>query len=304
VMGQLRNALRAYAAEGHDAVTIMSRTNRLLTDLATGVFATCCLVIVDPMLERADVVRAGHPPPLRRPSDVGRVSTIDSPAGLPLGIDAEEAYEVVQVPLEVGDVVVLLTDGLVEDPHTPMDVGYARIAGILEEHAWTDLEVLADTLVAAAQVVEHRSDDIAVLVVRHDGIDAAARPLVASKSVDREDPRAARAARDFIAAQLAAWHMDQLEETAVLLVSEVVTNALRHTSGAVTMDLTRLTDRVRVEVADDVTRTPTIGSGDLLDEGGRGVPLLDVLSDRWGTAPRGTGKVVWFELSTSPDARN
>jgi hypothetical protein len=58
----------------------------------------------------------------------------------------------------------------------------------------------------------------------------------------------------------------------------------------------RFPDRVRVEVADDTSRSPVVASPDPLAESGRGVPLMDALSDRWGTSPHGDGKVVWFEL--------
>jgi anti-sigma regulatory factor (Ser/Thr protein kinase) len=79
-------------------------------------------------------------------------------------------------------------------------------------------------------------------------------------------------------------------------VSEVVTNALRHSHGRVELELWRFADRVRVEVSDETSRGPVQAGADLLDESGRGVPLMDVLSDRWGTSPQGAGKVVWFEL--------
>jgi len=77
----------------------------------------------------------------------------------------------------------------------------------------------------------------------------------------------------------------------------VVTNALRHTHGRVELVLWRFADdRVRVEVSDETSRGPVSAGGGLLDESGRGVPLMDALSDRWGTSPHGAGKVVWFEL--------
>ena len=85
-------------------------------------------------------------------------------------------------------------------------------------------------------------------------------------------------------------------EDAVLLVSEVVTNALRHTEGSIELSMSRLPGRLRVEVADDVSASPRRRDGGPLDESGRGVPLLAGFSDRWGTAPRGGGKIVWFEL--------
>ena len=114
--------------------------------------------------------------------------------------------------------------------------------------------------------------------------------------IDRLDPRAARRARDFIAAHVAEPGLGELRDTAVLLVSEVVTNALRHTDGRVELVVRRLPGRLRVEVADEASRPPVDTGAGLLDDAGRGVPIMDALSDRWGTSADGAGKVVWFEL--------
>jgi len=88
----------------------------------------------------------------------------------------------------------------------------------------------------------------------------------------------------------------ELRDTCVLRVSEAVTNALRHTDGQVVLEMWRFADRLRVEVSDQTSRGVVQVGGDLLDESGRGVPLMDALSTRWGTAPHGAGKIVWFEL--------
>jgi PAS domain S-box-containing protein len=293
-MGQLRNALRAYAAEGHDAVSVVSRSNRLMADIDPGAFATCCYVEVDLLLGRAYVTRAGHPPPLVR-SAGGATRVLDVAVGLPLGVDPDETYVVESVELAAGDTVVLFTDGLVEDSRTSMEVGLELLADAVSAGNVTDLEAFADGLVSQHRVAEHLPDDIALLVVRHDGLDGP-RPPTAKRSIDREDPRAARHARQFISDALIEWNVLEPRETIVLLVSEVVTNALFHTGGEVDLLMIRLPKRVRVEVGDDVSAAPLNLGGGLLDESGRGVPLLAGFSDRWGSFPRGQGKVVWFEL--------
>ncbi len=91
VMGQLRNALRAYAAEGHEPAAVLSRTNRLMSDLDPSLFATCCYVSVDLRSGTATVALAGHPPPLRRTAD-GTVVPLDAPVGAPLGVAPEVEY--------------------------------------------------------------------------------------------------------------------------------------------------------------------------------------------------------------------
>jgi anti-sigma regulatory factor (Ser/Thr protein kinase) len=294
-MGQLRSALRAYAAEGHDPVAVMSRSNRLMADLDPDLFATCCYVELDLRQHRAAVVCAGHPPPLLRAPD-GDTRVIAVPVGLPLGVDPDEPYLSSSLDLAVGQTLVLLTDGLVEDARTPMDTGLAVVSAAMRATPVDDLGAFVDALVAGPLAAEHRPDDIALLAVRHDGLRDGAAVLTASSTVDRSDPRAARWARDFIASVLARWGLDEQQETTVLLVSEVVTNALRHTDGEVEMTMSRLAGRLRVEVADNVSSAPQHIGQDLLDDAGRGLTLLEGLSDRWGTAPRGRGKIVWFEL--------
>lgn len=295
VMGQLRNALRAYAAEGHEPAAVLSRTNRLMSDLDPSLFATCCYVALDPLSCRADLAIAGHPPPLLRSAD-GRVRQLEGPVGPPLGVAPEEEYSTTQVVLGVNDVLVFFTDGLIEDSRRSLDEGLAEVAQYLSGCAVADLDRFTDGLVAAALERVSRSDDIAVLVVRHDGLPPSARPRHARASVDRADPRAARAARDFIAGFLADPDTAELRDTCVLLVSEAVTNALRHTEGQVVLEMWRFSDRLRVEVSDQTSRGVVPIGGGLLDESGRGVPLMDALSARWGTSPLGAGKVVWFEL--------
>jgi PAS domain S-box-containing protein len=295
VMGQLRNALRAYAAEGHEPAAVLSRTNRLMSDLDPSLFATCCYAVLDLRSGTVTVVVAGHPLPMLRSAN-GQVRSIPAPVGPPLGVAPEEDYRTREQVLGPGDVLLLFTDGMVEDSRRSLDVGLDALAARLREAPVDDLDAVADTILADALTREHRPDDIAVLVVRHDGLRDADRPLHARTTVDRLDPRAARAARDFIAGFVSSPELVDIRDTCVLLVSEVVTNALRHTDGQVTLELWRYPGRLRVEVSDETSRGPVVAGGGPLDEAGRGVPLMDALADRWGTAPHGEGKVVWFEL--------
>jgi anti-sigma regulatory factor (Ser/Thr protein kinase) len=121
-------------------------------------------------------------------------------------------------------------------------------------------------------------------------------PATARQSIDRSDPRAARHARQFISGVLLDWDLVEQRETVVLLVSEVVTNALSHTDGEIELTMSRLPGLVRVEVSDERAEAPHDLGGGLFDESGRGIPLLGGFSDRWGTLALGRGKVVWFEL--------
>lgn len=296
VMGQLRSALRAYAAEGHEPAAVMSRTNRMMSDLDPSLFATCAYVLLDLRSGVATVALAGHPPPFLRSAD-GRVTPLEAPVGAPLGVAPEVEYQHREVVLSQGDLLALFTDGLVEDSRRGIDEGLDALGALLRQSSVADLDALADRLVSESLPEDGRSDDVAVLVVRYDGLRDADRLVHARTSVDRVDPRAARAARDFIAAFVRSPEVLDVRDTVVLLVSEVVTNALRHTEGQVTLELWRYPGHLRVEVSDETSRGLVTEGGDLLDESGRAVPLMDALSDRWGTAPHGEGKVVWFELN-------
>ncbi|MGI5488238.1 ATP-binding protein [Microtetraspora malaysiensis] len=103
-------------------------------------------------------------------------------------------------------------------------------------------------------------------------------------------------ARRLVRTQLGGWGCGEHCEVAELLVSELVTNAVRHGNGGPVLTLTSADGALRCEVEDEspapVRTRPAAGD----DEGGRGLLLVDALSSSWGTGRTGRGKVVWFEL--------
>ncbi|WP_406160067.1 ATP-binding protein [Streptomyces canus] len=114
------------------------------------------------------------------------------------------------------------------------------------------------------------------------------------------DPGAVRAARTAVRDRLAAWNLDGLADIAALLVSELVTNALRHATGPIGVRLVRpgVVDGVLlVEVSDPLPDPPRERVAALDDESGRGLQLVAHAAHRWGTRPGATGKTVWFELA-------
>jgi anti-sigma regulatory factor (Ser/Thr protein kinase) len=108
--------------------------------------------------------------------------------------------------------------------------------------------------------------------------------------------RSVAKARRLTRARLVDWGMDGLSETVELLVSELVTNALRHAGGPVRLTLTTVEGLLRCEVADSGTVLPRLQQVTDDDESGRGLSLLDMLSCCWGGVLTETGKVMWFEL--------
>ncbi|MFJ4502060.1 SpoIIE family protein phosphatase [Streptomyces sp. NPDC088864] len=163
-MGQLRSAVRAFALSGHEPQEVMSGTNRLLIDLDTGQFASCCYIVTDPATGRTHAVRAGHPQPvLRRPDGTAEVMRL--PGGIVLGIDAEAAYPVTELHLEPGAALALYTDGLVERAGTDIDTGVERLrAALAGPGAAGSLADTADHVIGRARQAADRPDDIALLL--------------------------------------------------------------------------------------------------------------------------------------------
>ncbi|UXY31475.1 SpoIIE family protein phosphatase [Streptomyces sp. HUAS TT20] len=291
LMGQMRTALRAYAAEGHTPDVVVSHANRLLMDMESDLFATCCYVDVDMEEGTAWCVRAGHLPPVLRHPD-GVTEVVETEGGPPLGVVDRADFPMAPLHLMPGTVLALTTDGLVESADADIDVGMDRFAHDLAASDPAHLGLVADALLGNA----HRSDDVALLLMRYDGM--AVRPLRESWTVWRV-PEAARHARRFTKRTLRAWGVpaDDLD-TVLLVVSELVTNALVHTDGQVRLDLTLVNHRLRVAVADASPRTPMKPTNIGWEAtGGRGILLVEAVSVAWGTLPVSGGKQVWADIA-------
>ncbi|WP_328753499.1 SpoIIE family protein phosphatase [Streptomyces sp. NBC_00285] len=291
VMGQMRTALRAYAVEGHPPDVVVARANRLLMDLETDLFATCAYVDLDMEEGTAWCVRAGHLPPVLRHPD-GTAEIVETDGGPPLGVVAQADFPMTPLRLRPGTLVALTTDGLVESNEADIDEGMDRLARGLAASDPAHLGLVADALLGGAR----RSDDVALLLLRYDGM--ATHPLREGWTVWRV-PQASGHARRFTRRVLRGWGVrNGALDTALLVVSELVTNALVHTDGQVRLDLTLVSRRLRVSVADASPRTP-VKPTDIGWEatGGRGVLLVEAVSAAWGTVPVSGGKQVWSEIA-------
>ncbi|MFS8197862.1 SpoIIE family protein phosphatase [Streptomyces sp. CWNU-52B] len=289
LMGQMRTALRAYAVEGHPPDVVVSHANRLLMGMETDLFATCCYVDVDMAEGTAWCVRAGHLPPVLRHPD-GSTDIVVTEGGPPLGVITQADFPMSPLPLQPGTVVALTTDGLVESAELALEDGLDRLAGQLAAADPAHLGLVADALLADA----NRGDDVALLLMRYDGL--ALRPLRESWTVWRV-PEAVRHARRFTRRALRAWGVTDEPDAVLLIVSELVTNALVHTEGQVRLDLTLIDSRLRVAVADASPRSPIKPTSIGWEAtGGRGILLVEALSGTWGTVPVSGGKQVWAEV--------
>ncbi|PAZ14151.1 phosphatase [Streptomyces sp. SA15] len=326
LMGQLRIALRAYASEGHRPDAVLSRASRFLHGMTYGDedpsdlrFATCLYVEVDPTTGVLDVARAGHPDPAIRMGD-GTVLTRPTAGGLPLGIDPDADYPTTRITLEPGETLLLCTDGLIETGGHDMETGWKRIRAILESHEG-DLEELADALVQAVHgpsshhttgpLADRREDDIAVLLLCREGEGCgcgdsiAVRPRIRRTmlSVAQAEPELVAVARQHLRELLHDWTSPDQVDSAVLLLSEMLTNVLVHTDA----DALLLAEvrgepgarRMRVEVTDTSDDLPHRRRPGELASSGRGLMLIELLAEVWGVDPRGEGKSIWFELYES-----
>ncbi|MFJ3922570.1 SpoIIE family protein phosphatase [Streptomyces sp. NPDC090022] len=294
-------------------------------------FATCLYVECDPETGVLEVARAGHPDPVVRMTD-GTVLMRPTAGGLPLGIIPDTDYPTTRFTLEPGETMMLCTDGLIETGGHDLDTGWARLRAILESDlhdgdgdgdggvpAPGHLERLADLLVQAVHgpsshhttgpLADRREDDIAVVLLCREGPGCGCGAPVAHRArparrtvltVAQAEPERIAGARRQIRELLHDWADAEQVDSAVLMVSEMVTNVLMHTDGDAALVAEAVGElgarRLRVEVADGSDELPHKRHPGEMASSGRGVLLLEMLADTWGVDPRGEGKSIWFEL--------
>ncbi|MET8982450.1 SpoIIE family protein phosphatase [Streptomyces sp. NPDC004539] len=248
--------------------------------------ATCLYAIYDPVSRRCTMARAGHPPPAVVHPD-GRVEFAEVPPGLPLGLGGLP-FETVELELPEGSRLVLYTDGLVESRDRDIDSGLdllrEALAGAEPDPEPTCRAVLESLLPARP------NDDIALIVAR-------TRALGPDRVAEWEvpmDPAEVSRVRAAVSRRLADWDLDDLSFTTELILSELVTNAIRYGGAPVRVRLLR--DRTLIcEVSDASSTSPHLRYAAMTDEGGRGLFLVAQIAERWGTRYSSTGKVIWAE---------
>ncbi|MGW1772174.1 SpoIIE family protein phosphatase [Streptomyces sp. NPDC002104] len=298
------------------------------SDVQSPRFATCLYVECDPATGLLEVARAGHPDPAVRMAD-GTVLMRPTAGGLPLGIVPDTDYPTTRFTLEPGETMMLCTDGLIETGGHDLDTGWARLRAILESQTPYDaqdadpeprhLERLADLLVQAVHgpsshhttgpLADRREDDIAVVLLCREGAGCGcetpllhpARPARRTMTtVAQAEPERVAGVRQQIRELLHDWADPEQVDSAVLMVSEMVTNVLVHTDGDALLIAEAVGElgarRLRVEVADASDELPHKRHPGEMASSGRGVLLLEMLADDWGVDPRGEGKSTWFVL--------
>jgi serine phosphatase RsbU (regulator of sigma subunit)/anti-sigma regulatory factor (Ser/Thr protein kinase) len=305
VMGQLRIALRAYAAEGHTPSTVLARASGFLAELDTERFATCAYAQVDLATGTVRAARAGHLGPLVRHTD-GRTGWPNVRGGLPLGLattlDLQEFPET-RLDLVPGETLVFCTDGLVEERGTDITIGMEVLAETVR-HGPRRAEELADHLAEHLWERWGSNDDVALLILRRAPDLGTTRAPRIHQYVHQADPEGLAEARSALRQALGDWQLAELADDVELAAGELLVNVLLHTDGGAVLTLEVLPDpvrRVRLSVQDRSSVWPRRRSPGEAATSGRGLLMIDALADRWGVEPRGDGKAVWCEFTPAAD---
>ncbi|MFK0150950.1 SpoIIE family protein phosphatase [Streptomyces sp. NPDC090493] len=302
-MGRLRTAVRTLADIDLAPDELLTHLDDLVLRLSEEqggegspgeVGATCLYAVYDPVSRRCTLARAGHPPPvLLRP---GRLpQRLDLPAGPPLGLGGLP-FESAEVTLDEGTVLAMFTDGLITSRHRDPDTGRRLLHEALAADS-DSLDETCDRILHALLPSGGAADDVALLLARTQGLPPT---RVASWDIPA-DPALVAPIRKQVVEQLDVWDLSMAAFTTELVVSELVTNAIRYGAHPIGLRLIHDTTTLICEVSDTSHTAPHLRRAKTWDEGGRGLLLVAQLTQRWGTRHTAEGKTIWAELSLFED---
>ncbi|MDX3521871.1 SpoIIE family protein phosphatase [Streptomyces scabiei] len=297
-MGRLRTAVWALADVDLPPDELLTHLDDLVEHLAAGddtgdgeIGATCLYAVYDPVDRSCSIASAGHVPPVVVRPD-GGVEVVEVVAGPMLGVGGLP-FEATDLALPEGSVLALYTDGLVEARDRDVDTGTRALCAALEGPVGS-LESACDTVLKAL-LPDTPADDVALLLARTRALDA---EQVAVWNLT-DDPALVANARKLATDQLTRWGLEEAAFVTELVVSELVTNAIRY--GGAPIQLRLIRDRTLIcEVSDASSTSPHLRRARSFDEGGRGLLLVAQLTDRWGSRPSGAGKTIWAEQALPP----
>jgi serine phosphatase RsbU (regulator of sigma subunit)/anti-sigma regulatory factor (Ser/Thr protein kinase) len=309
-MGRLRTAIQTLAMLELAPAESLQQLDELMHRMLGGAephFATCAYAVYDAVTGELEIASAGHLPPLLVSPD-GSNSLIEVPPCPPLGVGMStelpgEGYETRRIQVEDGSLLVLYTDGLVEDREKDIQVGLDWLRDTFGPGS--PQEPLEDLCKKALREVYEfpERDDIAVLIAKLRRIPAD------NRMIWRLPPQesSVRQARMLIRDPMKRWGLEDLVPVTELLVSELVTNAVRYGSKGEFSTGADIEFRLIVEggliceVYDPSPALPRVLQVDRDAENGRGLHVVSQLSQRWGSRRTPGGKVVWCEQKV-PDA--
>ncbi|MFF6880359.1 SpoIIE family protein phosphatase [Streptomyces sp. NPDC012474] len=295
-MGRLRTAVRTLADVDLPPDELLTHMDDLVLHLASdhepdGHFqsagesgATCLYTVYDPVSRRFTFASAGHPLPLIISPD-GTRTPVPAHPGPPLGLGGLP-FEAAELELPEGSLLALYTDGLVGSHERDIDDGITELRRLLN-HSATSLEALCDT-VMDGMLLDSRTDDAALLLARTRALDP---HHVADWDVEPDTAQVPHA-RKFAVDQVDAWGLEDASFVTELVVSELVTNAIRYGEPPIRLRLIRDASLI-CEVSDASNTAPHLRRARAFDEGGRGLLLVAQLTQGWGTRHTGNGKTIW-----------
>ncbi|MEU5538454.1 ATP-binding SpoIIE family protein phosphatase [Streptomyces sp. NPDC020362] len=247
---------------------------------------TCLYAIYDPISRRCALASAGHAPPaIAEPARQVRFPRI--PPNQPLGL-GDAVFESLEIELPEGSTLLFHTRDLLHDGDNVRPLQEQLCAIITQDGL--PLDTLCQSLADVADPHLSPQDDLALLLARTRSLPAA---QVATWDVPA-DPGAVADTRSLASRQLQRWGLEELSFTTELIVSELVTNAVRYGGPPIRLRLIR--DRMLIcEVSDASSTSPHIRRAAMTDEGGRGLFLVAQCSDHWGTRYHSSGKTIWAE---------
>lgn len=298
LMGQVRAVVHSHARAGLPPAGVAREANAFVVDSRDDRLVTFSYLEVHPESGLVTGVRAGHLPAVAV-APGGRVTVLAGRGGFPLGLEADAHWQEETVAFPEGTLIALCTDGLIESASRSVDEGLQQLAGVLAAGFGDDIDVLADRALSALGGPTP-GDDVALLLLRLPERPGGLDPLIRRRLPSA--PSSAPVARHFVVDILRSWDLaDAVVDDAALLVTELVSNATRHSDESIELRLSRSGSVLRFAVYDESHRLPIQVSADPLLSSGRGLKLVDALSAAWGVGAEDPGKVVWLELDLDPD---
>ncbi|MHC3467218.1 SpoIIE family protein phosphatase [Streptomyces sp. 7R007] len=297
-MGRLRTAVRTLADIDLAPDELLTHLDDLVVRLSAEsggdgspgeVGATCLYAVYDPVSRRCTMARAGHPPPVVLPPG-GQPRQVELPAGPPLGLGGLP-FECAELDLAEGSVLSLYTDGLIESRDRDVDAGHRLLCEALSTYA-DSLDETCDRILHTLLPVGGAHDDVALLLARTRGLPAS---QVATWDIPA-DPSLVAPIRKQVVEQLDTWGLPEATFTAELVVSELVTNAIRYGAHPIRLRLIHDATTLICEVSDTSHTAPHLRRAKTWDEGGRGLLLVAQLTQRWGSRHTTDGKTIWAEI--------
>ncbi|MFF0200737.1 SpoIIE family protein phosphatase [Streptomyces sp. NPDC005017] len=298
-MGRLRTAVRTLADIDLAPDELLTHLDDLVVRLSEDgggeagrpgeVGATCVYAVYDPVSRKCTLARAGHPAPVMLHPG-GAAHEVELPAGPPLGVGGLP-FESTELYLPEGTLLAFYTNGLIWSRDRDAEVGRRLLREALDGHTGS-LDATCDRALAALLPPDGIADDVALLLAGTRGLPAG---RVATWDIPA-DPALVAPIRRQVGEQLATWRLEEVSFTAELVVSELVTNAIRYGARPIRLRLIHDTGTLICEVSDTSHTAPHLRRAKTWDEGGRGLLLVAQLTQRWGSRHTADGKTIWAEL--------